>query len=160
MTKRVLLCLPLFILFIACKKGNKPAPTYNYNITGNWTLYSYATNYGGGVNASVAQYPCMAYNVLTFYTDSTSSQSYSGIDTCFITPSHTTGAQYFGLPGLVPSSFKWSLRGSVVYLIYADSKLNVHGTISNVSNKLQLTIKDTVKSGTNTYYITSVEVKQ
>jgi len=156
--KRILLCLPLCLLLVTCKKGNKV--TVSYNIIGNWTLYSYQTNFGIGVNASVTQYPCMAYNSFTFFNDNTSSQYYSGIDTCYITATHAAGAQYYGLPGLLSIKSTWSQRGNIVYLKYPDNPKSIVGVVNNINGKLQVTFKDTVVSGANAYYITTVENKQ
>jgi hypothetical protein len=161
MLKRISLCLLMLILLVTCKKEKKTA-IYNFNMLGTWSLSSYNTNYGAGVNASVAQYPCMAYNTMTFYRDSTSSQAYTGIDTCFITP-HGNGAQYYGLPGLLALPSKWSLKGNVIHVIYQSNQSTsqiVPGIVSSVNGKLQIAFKDTVISGGKTYYVNSLEVQE
>ncbi|HEY8783113.1 MAG TPA: hypothetical protein VIM16_15920 [Mucilaginibacter sp.] len=159
MTKRILLCLLAFFLFVTCKKEKKPAAV-TYSVIGNWTLYSYQTNFGIGVNASVTQYPCMAYNTFTFYNDHTSSENYSGIDTCFITATHAQGAQYYGLPGLSSIPSTWSQTRNNLLLTYPGNPKSIPGAVSSINGKLQITFKDTITSGANTYYITAVEVKQ
>jgi len=162
MMKRLLPCLLLSLLLLTCKKKKEPVPAVNYNIVGIWSLHSYQNNFGKGANATVTQYPCLGYNTLIFYNDSTASQIYTGIDTCFITPTHVqaNGAQDYGLPGLLPLPSKWSQKGNIVKLIYQNTSLNVSGVISGTPGKLQITFKDTVVSGGNTYYITSVEVQE
>lgn len=149
----------VFLLFFACKKDKKPV---TYDVTGNWTLSSYQTNFGIGVNASVTQYPCMAGNILTFYKDSTSAEFYTGNDSCFITPTHlkSAGAQIYGLPGVTQTSATWSLNGNILKLTYLSNHKTITGTLGTVNNKLQLTFKDTETSGGNTYFINTVEVKQ
>ncbi len=151
----------LAVLCLSCKKEHKSFPAPVYNVIGSWALSSYQTNFGGGVNATVAQYPCMAYNTLQFFDDSTSTQYYTGIDTCFITPSHlkADGAQTYGLPGIGQLNSKWTLKGNILHLTYTSNNQTLTGVITTVNKQLQLTFKDTVTSGANTYYITSVEVQ-
>jgi hypothetical protein len=154
--------LLILLLFAACKKDKKPVPVI-YSVSGyTFTLSSYQTNYGIGVNASVNQYPCMAYNTLTFYRDSTSSSSYYGLDSCFITPTHlqSAGAQVYGLPGTLPLSSTWSQKGNNVYVLYPGNPKSVPGVVSNINGSLQILFKDTVQSDGKTYYINSLEVQQ
>ena len=162
MIKRLLPCLLVSLLLVACKKDKKTVTPVTYSVIGNWTLYSYQTNFGIGVNATVTQYPCMGYNTLTFYTDSTSSQNYSGIDTCFITPTHikADGAQNYGIPGLLPLASTWHQKGNTIYMTYPGNPQKVPGVINSANGKLQITFKDTITSGANTYYITSVEIQE
>lgn len=165
MVKNSLLIAPLLLVLVACKKEKTttaPNLLTGANISGTWSLSSYQTNFGIGVNASVSQYPCMMYNTLTFYNDSTASQFYSGIDTCFVTPTHslTNGAQDFGLPGLNAQAATWSLKGNVMLVTYPGQTSQIYGTISSVNNQLQLTLRDTSVTNGKTYYIASVLVKQ
>jgi hypothetical protein len=157
MTKRILFCLLFFLLFIACKKDNKPVA---YNVTGYWSLYSYKHNFGNGLNVSVTQYPCMAANILTFNADGTASLDYAGTDTCFVTATHikTMGAEIFGYPRQGSTEYNWSLNGNVLHLT-PPGGTSIYGVISSINLKLFLTLKDTVKSGANTYYVTTVLVK-
>lgn len=158
MTKRLAL-ISVLVLFIGCKKDKKPVV---YDVIGNWTLFSYKTNFGIGVNASVPQYPCMASNVLTFYKDSTSAEFYTGNDSCFVTPTHlkSAGAQVYGLPSVTQTLSTWSLNGNILRLTYINTPKTITGTLAMVDNKLQLTFKDNETSGGNTYFINTVEVKQ
>jgi len=162
MKTKLLPGLLVLLLFAACKKDKKPAPVI-YSVSGYvFTLSSYQTNYGIGVNASVNQYPCMAYNTLTFYRDSTSSSSYDGLDSCFITPTRlqSAGAHVYGLPGTLPLPSTWSQKGNNVYVLYPGNSKPVPGIVSNVNGSLQINFKDTVQSGGKTYYINSLEVQQ
>jgi len=158
MTNRLLFIL-VFVLFIGCKKDKKQV---SYDVIGNWTLSSYQTNFGIGVNASAAQYPCMTGNVLTFYKDNTSAEFYTGNDSCFVTPTHlrSGGAQVYGLPSVSQTNSTWSLSGNILRLTYLSNQKTITGTLSTINNKLQLTFKDTETSGGDTYFINTVEVKQ
>lgn len=148
------------LLCVACKKDKKQAPV-TYSVIGAWTLAAYQTNFGIGVNATVAQYPCMVYNVLTFYRDSTSSSSYSGIDTCFITPtqSFAAGAQDYGVPGTLPLLATWRQNGNNVYVLNQGTTKPVSGLISNVNGRLQLDLRDTAIIDGKAYYVHSVMVQ-
>jgi hypothetical protein len=162
MKRKLLPGLLVLLLFAACKKDKKAAPAI-YSVSGDtFTLASYQTNFGIGVNATVNQYPCMAYNTLIFYRDSTSSSNYYGLDSCFITPTHlqAAGAQVYGLPGTLPLASTWSQKGNNIYVLYPGNSKAVPGVVSNVSGKLQIAFKDTVQSGGKTYYINSLEVQQ
>jgi hypothetical protein len=161
MKTKLLAGLLLLLSFAACKKDKKPAPVI-YSVVGTFTLASYQTNFGVGVNATVAQYPCIAYNIQTFYRDSTSSSGYDGIDSCFVTPTHlqSAGAQVFGLPGAIPLLGTWRQKGNNIYLTYQGNSQPLAGVVSNVNGRLQILFKDTVQSGGKTYYINSLEVQQ
>ena len=161
MKTRLLAGLLLLLSFAACKKDKKPAPVI-YSVIGTFTLSSYQTNFGIGVNATVSQYECMAYNTLTFYRDSTSSSSYDGLDSCFITPTHlkSAGAQVYGLPGTQPLPSTWHQSGNNIYVTYQGNPQPVPGVVSSVNGRLQIAFKDTVQSGGKTYYINSLEVQQ
>jgi len=63
MLKRVIISFVVLFVLTNCKKHSQPV---TYDVIGNWSLSSYQTNFGIGVNASVTQYPCMAGNILTF----------------------------------------------------------------------------------------------
>lgn len=160
MKKNLLPGLFVLLLFTACKKDKKSPPVYS--VIGTFSLVSYQTNYGIGVNASVSQYPCMAYNTLTFYRDSTSSSNYDGLDSCFITPTHlkSSGAQVYGIAGTLPLQSTWHQQGNNIYVTYSGNNQPVPGVVSNVNGRLQILFKDTVQSGGKTYYITSLEVQQ
>jgi hypothetical protein len=149
----------IFLLFIACKKDKKPGV---YDVIGSWSLSSYQTNFGIGVNATVTQYPCMAGNILTFYKDSSSTEFYTRNDSCFVTPTHlkSAGAQLYGLPGVTQTSSTWSLKGNILSLTYLSNHKTITGTLTTVNNKLQLSFKDVETSGGNTYFINTTEVKQ
>jgi len=155
---RSLSLLLIVFLFVTCKKDKKPAQTVTAaQIVGSYTLALYQTNFGSGVNASISQYPCMMYNTMTFYNDLTSKEVFLGSDTCFITSTHS---QWSGTPQLDPQPSTWSLKGNTVYLTYPGNPHHIPGQVATVNNKLQITFRDTVPSGSNVYYITSVEVKQ
>jgi hypothetical protein len=162
MKTKLLPGLLVLLLFTGCKKDKKAAPVI-YSVSGDtFALSSYQTNFGAGVNAAVNQYPCMAYNTLTFYRDSTSSSSYYGLDSCFITPTHlqSAGAQVYGLPGTLPLPSTWSQKGNNIYVLYPGNPKPVQGVVTNVNGSLQIDFKDTVESGAKTYYINSLEVQQ
>ncbi len=161
MKVKLLAGISILLLFATCKKDKKAAPVV-YSVIGNFTLASYQTNFGIGVDATVSQYECMAYNVLTFYRDSTSASSYNGLDSCFITPTHlqSAGAQIYGIPGTLPLASTWHQKGNNIYVLYPGNGKPVPGVVSNVNGKLQIAFKDTVQSGANTYYINSLEVQQ
>jgi len=162
MKTKLLPGLLILLAIAACKKDKKPAPVI-YSVGGyTFTLSSYQTNFGIGVNASVNQYPCMAYNTLTFYRDSTSSSGYYGLDSCFITPTHlqSAGAQVYGLPGTLPLASTWRQSGNNIYVTYQGNSQPVPGVVSNVNGSLQILFKDTVQSGGKTYNINSLEVQQ
>ena len=158
MKGKLLAGIIILLLFATCKKDKKAAPVV-YSVIGNFTLASYQTNFGIGVDATVSQYECMAYNVLTFYRDSTSASSYNGLDSCFITPK-TAGAQVYGIPGTLPLASTWHQKGNNIYVLYPGNSKPVPGVVSNVNGKLQIAFKDTVPSGGKTYYINSLEVQQ
>jgi len=161
---RILTALLLLFLFTTCKKEKKTTTTSitASDIVGNWTLTSYYTNFGQGVNATISQYPCMQYNISTYNSDFTSVDTFLGSDTCFITQSHlrADGAQWSGTPQTDPKPSTWSLSGNILYLTYKGNPHHIPGQIARVNNKLQITFKDTVPSGSHIYYITSTEVKQ
>ena|ERR1700753_1231348 len=161
MKTKLLAVLFAALMLGACKKDKKSAPVI-YSVIGTFTLVSYQTNFGIGVNATASQYPCMAYNTLTFYRDSTSSSTYYGLDTCFITPTRlkSAGAQDYGLPGTFPIPSTWYQKGNNVYVLYPNNSKPVPGVVTSVNGHLQIDFKDTVISNGNTYYIHSVEVKQ
>ena len=112
--------LLLLLAFAACKKDKKTAPVI-YSVIGTFTLSSYQTNFGVGVNADVNQYPCMAYNTLTFYRDYTASSGYFGLDSCFITPTHlpSAGAQVVWAARYAADSATWRQNGNNIYVTYA-----------------------------------------
>jgi hypothetical protein len=162
MKTKLLPGLLLLLALAGCKKDKKPAPVI-YSVSGyTFTLSSYQTNFGIGVNATVNQYPCMAYNTLTFYRDSTSSSNYSGLDSCFITPTHlqSAGAQVYGIAGTFPLASTWSQKGNNIYVLYQGNSKPASGVVSSVNGKLQIAFKDTVPSGGKAYFINSVEVQQ
>lgn len=161
MKTKLLAVLCAALIWGGCKKEKKSAPVI-YSVIGTWTLASYQTNYGIGVNANVSQYPCMAYNTLTFYRDSTSSSNYDGLDTCFITPTHSfaSGAQDYGIPGTFALGSTWHQSGNNVYVLYPGNTKAVPGVVSSINGQLQINFKDTVVSNGKTYYINSVEVQQ
>ena len=156
--KLKLLPFALLLLFAACKKEKKPVI---YSVIGTWTLAAYQTNFGIGVNANSTQYPCMAYNTLTFYRDSTSASGYDGFDTCFVTPTHSflAGAQVYGIPGTFPLPSTWHQNGNNVYVLYPGNNKATPGVVSSVNGHLQIDFRDTVASNGKTYYIHSVEVQ-
>lgn len=153
--------LLLLLSFAACKKDKKPAPVI-YSVVGNFTLASYQTNFGIGANATVGQYECLAYNILTFYRDSTSSSSYDGLDSCFITATHlrSAGAQVVGVPGTLPLLSTWHQQGNIIYLLHPGNPKPTPGVVSNVNGRLQIAFKDTEQSGGKTYITNSLEVQQ
>ena len=162
MKGKLLPALFLLLAFTACKKDKKPAPVI-YSVAGyTFTLATYQTNFGIGVNADVNQYPCMAYNTRTFYRDSTASSSYYGLDSCFITPTHlsSAGAQEYGLPGTLPLSATWRQNGNNVYVTYAGNSQPAPGVVSSVNGKLQILFKNNVENGGKSYYINSLQVQQ
>ena len=158
MTNKILLCLLLFFLFVACKKEQHTPVTYN--VAGQWTLFSYQTNFGGGINASAIQYPCLANNITIFYNDSTSVVNYTGGGACFVTALQGPGGQPIGSPGQAPISSTWKLKGNILYITYPGDPKSIPGMLSINNGKLMVTFRDTLVSGVNTYYITTVDVKQ
>jgi hypothetical protein len=68
------------------------------------------------------------------------------------------GAEIFGYPRQGPTGYNWSLKGNILHLTSSGST-SIYGVISSINLKLLLTLKDTVKSGANTYYVTTVLVK-
>lgn len=161
MKRKLLAGIVILLLFTACKKDKKPAPVI-YSVIGNFTLASYQTNFGIGADASVPQCECLAYNVLTFYRDSTSSASYYGLDSCYVTATHlrSAGAFAVGIPGSLPLPSTWRQQGNTIYLLHPGNPKATAGVVSNVNGRLQIAFKDTEQSGGKTYYVNSLEVQQ
>jgi hypothetical protein len=109
MMRRTLFILAItLLLVIACKKDNAVNPSIE--IIGSWSTYSYDDTFFSLSNVTADQYPCIADNTLTFKSDSTFTQTYSGGSVCNIGSSVT-----FGVPGQAPLTGTWHQEGNDVY---------------------------------------------
>jgi hypothetical protein len=152
----ILICIPVF--FISCKKSNT-APTATLDVVGKWSLYSSQQDpSSGGLNVNATQYPCISNNVLQINADHTTSTSYTGTDTCYVTPNlgPLSPRTSIGIPGQSPFSDIWTLNGNDIYLG------KEHGVISSSNNQLYITTIDTISGPaySSPLIIKSVEIKQ
>lgn len=159
MIKKVSLCL-LFVLllFISCKKDTViDQPKQTFNVVGTWALSSYQLQYAQSFSATVAQYPCLADNILTLNADGTSSGNYTGTANCYITPVNADPAAEIGIVGQAPVNGTWSLNGNKLHL----SSDNIgEGTVTSVNGKLLLTFNDSTAYNSIKFVATTVDVKQ
>jgi hypothetical protein len=128
----------LITVFLSCKKSNSPSPA-QMDASGTWSTSS-LSNSTSGFSVSAAQYPCLASNKLILNKDGTLSQTYVGMDTCYMTinPLYILGIPGSSAPGT------WSQNGdSVITHIQGIPKPGL-GVISKTSTGYQLLIKDSV----------------
>jgi hypothetical protein len=157
--KRLFILFCVAALFITCKKEQKNPPPNSPQpeIVGTWTLYSSTqSSTSATANYSVTQYPCMGENVLKINADHTTLLTYTGSDTCYVTPQHfgVSGATYIGYPGQPPFSGTWASNGS----IYKTG--NNYSRITSQNGKLFLTIIDTLATSPALVTITNTDIKQ
>jgi len=128
----------LIIFFSSCKKNNSPASA-PIDASGTWSTSS-LSNATSGFSISAAQYPCLASNKLILNNDGTLSQTYVGIDTCYMTK---LPLYILGIPGS-SSPGTWTQTGdSVITHIEGIPKPGL-GVVSKTSTGYQLLIKDSV----------------
>jgi hypothetical protein len=152
MRKITLLLFVISFLFVTCKKDKKTTPLYD--ITGTWSLQSWQESYaGGGFDATVDQYPCLAGNLATYTTDNTSTGIYTGTSACEIDP--VGGGKFvLGEPGQPPLTETYTRTGNNLYFG------KVRGTITSTNGKLYITLVDTLYNlSSSQVIITTVDVK-
>jgi hypothetical protein len=153
MRKITLLLITISFLFVTCKKDKKTTPFYD--ITGTWSLQSWQESYtGGGFDATVDQYPCMAGNLTTYNADNTATGIYTGTSACDVTPMGN-GKVIIGEPGQPPLTNTYTRTGNNLYFE------KVHGTITSTNGKLYITLVDTLYNlSTSPVIMTTVDVKR
>ena len=153
--KRLLPLIALSLLFIKCKTGNTVTPIApQLDVVGTWSLYSWQQP---DINATDAQYPCLADNVLKVNADNTASITYNGTSTCYVSPPNTplNESSSIGVPGQAAINSTWRRSGNDIY-IGAN-----HYIISTLDNQLYLSYTDTLTAGYTTPQILKVlDIKQ
>src|SRR6185437_3179115 len=158
---KYLYLITVLLALSACKKDNKPtAPaSVDATIVGTWKLNALSTNYGSPVNVTAAQYPCLVNNVATYNEDHTETVRYTGLDICFVTPTHNSGlGTSVGAPNQPVTNETWSSKGNNVYEYYAGK--THYGILSNQNGQLHLISRDTLISGKDTSTFMFDYVKQ
>ena len=152
--KRLLPLIALSLLFIKCKSGNTVTPIApQLDVVGTWSLYSCQLP---GINATDAQYPCLADNVLKVNTDNTASITYNGTSTCYVSPPNVLNeSSFIGVPGQAAINSTWRRSGNDIY-IGAN-----HFVISSLDNHLYLSYTDTLTAGyTTPQILKEIDIKQ
>jgi hypothetical protein len=147
-------CIPFFL--ISCKKSN-PAPTTTLDVVGKWSLYSWDQSGSGGLNIDATQFPCLLNNVIQINADYSTIRTYTGTDTCYVTPRHGlfNGGTSIGMVGQAPVLNTWSRSGNNIYI--GDQPF----IISSSNGKLYLTSSITVTQGfTSPVTFTTVDIKE
>jgi hypothetical protein len=158
MTKNLFLWSLLFVLFAGCKKDEMPL---TYNVIGTWTLYSATNQFPVVQDIELAQYPCIANNVLTIKGDSTSVSNYVGTSPCNVTPPNADYIEDLGVPGQAAIPSTWIISGNIVKFTYpSENNYAYQGIVSSVNGKLYLTVKDNFTYNSQAYTTTSVYLKE
>ena len=133
-------------LISTCKKNTTDTPPdYSGIVVGKWSAYTFSTNLVN-VSVNVAQYPCIANNVMTYNADHTEVLNYVGQDTCYVSQSSgQIGPESFGEAGQAPINSTWSAHNNILYLDYNGG--TEIGIISMVNNKYHIDFRDTINVG-------------
>jgi hypothetical protein len=152
--KKTLFLLIISAMIVSCKKNST---TPQYDLKGTWALSSLSTN---GNVSTAANFPCLANEKLVFGSDNSATVSWNNSGTCVIDQAqHTT---FSGTDGL---ELNFTRNGNNLYLPQSPSTgPAAYGTITKVSGKLQLTLRDTIRINTayvtDTTYNSNVYIKQ